>query len=476
MQKKWEKNIFFKKNIIEAKLKQNLNLTSAPILSLLKQIAIPSMTGSLFQVLFNLVDTFYAGKISFEALSALAKAFPLYFLIVSAGIGIVAGCNSLIANCLGANNRVTASIYSYNALVYAFLLSIFITLIGIFFSNDILKFMGSTSESIALSKQYTDIIFLGTIFFLILTSFNAILYAQGDTKTYRNVLIVGVILNVILNPIFIFGLFFIPAFGIAGLAISTVLIQFFAGIYLYYKVNKTALKILPRISNFFIRRNFLMNIFNQSMPITMALFLVATGSYLLLTFVNIFGDQAVAGYGAAVRFEHLFSLPVIGLNTAVISIAGQNFGAKRYDRIKEVYFKSIIIGAIIMSVSAVVIYIFSEAIIRIFSNDLEVIKFGSTYLKIAAFIGPIYPVFFISHALFTALKKTFLIFYSNLFRMVIFPFTIIWIILNIMDGYFQDIFYGLLIMNWIFGIIMLFIARGLMIKSFNEEKKVFFIF
>ena len=457
-------------------MKQKLNLTSNPIGQLLRQIAIPSMTGSLFQTLFNLVDTFYAGKISSEALAALAKSFPLYFIIVSAGIGIVAGCNSLIANSLGSNNRVAASIYTYNALVYAFLLSIIITLIGTFFSYDILKFMGSTDDSIILAKEYIDIIFFGTIIFLILTSFNAVLNAQGDTKTYRNVLIIGLIFNIILNPIFIFGLFFIPAFGIAGLAISTILIQFCACIYLYFKVNNTQLKIIPKISNFYIRRNFMINIFNQSIPITLALFLVATGSYILLSFINIFGDQAVAGYGAAVRFEHLFSLPVIGLNTAVISIAGQNFGARRYDRVKEVYFKSILIGVMIMCVAGVVIYIFSEPIIRIFSNDLEVIKYGSSYLKIAAFIGPIYPVFFISHALFTALKKTFLIFYSNLFRMLILPFTIVWVIVSVMNGYFQDIFYGLLIMNWILGFIMLLVARGLMIKTFKEEKKVFFIF
>ena len=457
-------------------MKQKLNLTSNPIGQLLRQIAIPSMTGSLFQTLFNLVDTFYAGKISSEALAALAKSFPLYFIIVSAGIGIVAGCNSLIANSLGSNNRVAASIYTYNALVYAFLLSIIITLIGTFFSYDILKFMGSTDDSIILAKEYIDIIFFGTIIFLILTSFNAVLNAQGDTKTYRNVLIVGLIFNIILNPIFIFGLFFIPAFGIAGLAISTILIQFCACIYLYFKVNNTQLKIIPKISNFYIRRNFMINIFNQSIPITLALFLVATGSYILLSFINIFGDQAVAGYGAAVRFEHLFSLPVIGLNTAVISIAGQNFGARRYDRVKEVYFKSILIGVMIMCVAGVVIYIFSEPIIRVFSNDLEVIKYGSSYLKIAAFIGPIYPVFFISHALFTALKKTFLIFYSNLFRMLILPFTIVWVIVSVMNGYFQDIFYGLLIMNWILGFIMLLVARGLMIKTFKEEKKVFFIF
>ena len=144
---------------------KNLNLTSSPIIKLLRQIAIPSMTGSLFQTLFNLVYTFYAGKISPAALAALAKAFPLYFIIISAGIGIVAGCNSLIANSLGSNNRVSASIYSYHSLIYAFLLAIFITSIGIFFSYDLLKLMGSSDESIFLSKQYTDIIFLGLLYF-----------------------------------------------------------------------------------------------------------------------------------------------------------------------------------------------------------------------------------------------------------------------------------------------------------------------
>ena len=455
-------------------MEKKLNLTSNPIGRLLKQIAIPASIGSLFQTLFNLVDTFFAGKISSEALAALAKSFPLYFLIISAGIGIVAGCNSLIANCLGARNRMAASVYSYNTLVFAVLFSIVITFIGIYFSYDLLKIMGNSDEGIKLAKEYTDIIFLGSIVFLIQTSFNAILYSQGDTKSYRNFLIVGLIFNIILNPIFIFGLFFIPAFGIAGLAISTILIQFVGCVYLFLKVNKTELKIVLKIENFFPRRNFLVNIFYQVIPITFSLFLVAIGSFILLFFISIFGDQAIAGYGVGIRFEHLFTLPVIGLNTAVISIAGQNFGARRFDRIREVYFKAILIGVIIMCFAGVTIYLFSESIVHIFSNDLEVIEFGSQYLKIAAFIIPIYPVFFISNAFFTAVKKTSLIFYSNLFRLIVLPAIIVWIILNIFDGEFQDIFFGLLYMNWIFGFFVLLLVRIVMINKFYEKKKFFF--
>ena len=455
-------------------MEEKLNLTSNPIGRLLRQIAIPASVGSLFQTLFNLVDTFFAGKISSEALAALAKSFPLYFLIISAGIGIVAGCNSLIANCLGARNRMAASIYSYNTLVFAVLFSIVITFIGIYFSYDLLKIMGNSDESIKLAKEYTDIIFLGSIVFLIQTSFNAILYSQGDTKSYRNFLIVGLIFNIILNPIFIFGLFFIPAFGIAGLAISTILIQFAGCVYLFLKVNKTELKIVLKIENFFPRRNFLVNIFHQVIPITFSLFLVAIGSFILLFFISIFGDQAIAGYGVGIRFEHLFTLPVIGLNTAVISIASQNFGARRFNRIREVYFKAILIGVIIMCFAGVIIYLFSESIIHVFSNDPEVIKFGSQYLKIAAFIIPIYPVFFISNAFFTAVKKTSLIFYSNLFRLIVLPAIIVWIILNIFDGEFQDIFFGLLYMNWIFGFFVLLLVRIVMINKFYEKKKFFF--
>ena len=457
-------------------MENSLNITSRPIIYLLKKIAIPASTGSLFQTLFNIVDTFFAGQISSEALAALAKSFPLYFLIISAGIGIVAGCNSLISNSLGQRNRFAALIYTYHTLIYSILLSIVLTLIGVFFSYEILKLMGSSTDSIYLAKEYTDIIFYGTLFFLILTSLNAVLYAQGDTKTYRNVLIIGLFANIILNPIFIFGFLFIPAFGIAGLAISTILIQFCACIYLFYKVNKTILKIVIKTENFLIRKNFFINIFNQCMPITFALFLVAVGSYILLSFISIFGDNAIAGYGAAIRFEHIFTLPVIGLNTAVITIAGQNFGARRYDRVRDVYKKALSIGFIIMCISGIIIFLFSELIVSLFTNDLEVIKFGSSYLKIAAFIGPIYPVFFISHALFTALKKTHFIFYSNLFRMIILPFAIVWVILNIYNGYFNEIFYGILLMNWVFGFFILFLSRALMIKTFKEQKKVFFVF
>ena len=128
-----------------------------------------------------------------------------------------------------------------------------------------------------------------------------------------------------------------------------------------------------------------------------------------------------------------------------------------------------------MCLSGVILFISSEQIIQIFSSDLEVIKHGSSYLKIAAFIGPIYPVFLFPMLYSTALKKTFLIFYSNLLRMVILPFTFVWVILNVMGGYFQDISM-VLVMNWTFGNYNVSYCTRFNDKNFQRTEKVFFIF
>ena len=123
-----------------------------------------------------------------------------------------------------------------------FFVSILVTIVGLSFSDDLLRFMGSDQETIRLATDYLDIIFFGTFIFLIQISLNGALNAQGDTKSYRNVLIVSFFLNIGLNPLFIFGLGPIPAFGIAGLAIATVIAQFLGLIYLAYKVYCCELK------------------------------------------------------------------------------------------------------------------------------------------------------------------------------------------------------------------------------------------
>ena len=390
---------------------KSLDVVGEPIIDLLKKIAIPASTGTLFQTLYNIVDTFFAGKISANALAAIAKSFPLYFIIIATGVGIVSASNALISNSLGAKDDRTASLYVAQSLLYSVIVSIVVTMIGLSFSDDLLRFMGSDQETIKLATDYLDVIFFATFIFLIQISLNGALNAQGDTKSYRNVLIVSFFLNIGLNPLFIFGLGPIPAFGIAGLAIATVIAQLLGLFYLAYKVYCCELKQYLSPKCFLPKFNLIKNLTNQSVPMMMNMFMIGLGIYNILFFVSKFGYLAAAGYGSALRIEQILLLPVIGLNTAVLTIAGQNFGAKFFDRVDESYTKAIIVGSSFMILAGVIVFLLADNIVSIFTDNQEAINFGADYLKVAAFIGPVYPVFFITNALFQSNQETDL--YSN---------------------------------------------------------------
>ena len=451
---------------------KSINLVGEPIIDLLKKIAIPASTGTLFQTLYNIVDTFFAGKISANALAAIAKSFPLYFIIIATGVGIVSASNALISNSLGAKEDRTASLYVAQSLLYSVIVSILVTIIGLSFSNDLLRFMGSDSETIRLATDYLDIIFFATFIFLIQISLNGALNAQGDTKSYRNVLIFSFFLNIGLNPLFIFGLGPIPAFGIAGLAIATVIAQFLGLIYLAYKVYCCELKQFLNPQCFLPKYDLIKNLTYQSVPMMMNMFMIGLGIFNILFFVSKFGYLAAAGYGSALRIEQILLLPVIGLNTAVLTIAGQNFGAKLFDRVDESYTKAIMVGSSFMILAGFVIFLLADNIVSIFTDNQEVIDYGADYLKVAAFIGPVYPVFFITNALFQAIKKPIYTVVITFSRLVLLPFFTMSVVVFVLNGSFKDLFLGLFFINWTFGILVFLFSKYYMKKLFGKTAKV----
>ena len=451
---------------------KSLDVVGEPIIDLLKKIAIPASTGTLFQTLYNIVDTFFAGKISANALAAIAKSFPLYFIIIATGVGIVSASNALISNSLGAKDDRTASLYVAQSLLYSVIVSIVVTIIGLSFSDDLLRFMGSDQETIKLATDYLDVIFFATFIFLIQISLNGALNAQGDTKSYRNVLIVSFFLNIGLNPLFIFGLGPIPAFGIAGLAIATVIAQLLGLFYLAYKVYCCELKQYLSPKCFLPKFNLIKNLTNQSVPMMMNMFMIGLGIYNILFFVSKFGYLAAAGYGSALRIEQILLLPVIGLNTAVLTIAGQNFGAKFFDRVDESYTKAIIVGSSFMILAGIIVFLLADNIVSIFTDNQEAINFGADYLKVAAFIGPVYPVFFITNALFQAIKKPIYTVIITFSRLVLLPFSTMSVVVFVLDGTFKDLFLGLFFINWTFGIVVFLFSKYYMKKLFSKIAEV----
>jgi putative MATE family efflux protein len=454
-------------------LSKNIQLTKDPIWTLLRKVTIPASTGSLFQTFYNLVDTWFAGKISADAIAAIAKSFPIYFVIIAVGVGIGAATNSTIGNLIGEKNIKKASLFVAQSVIFAVIISIIVTLFGLNLSNFLLSLMGSNLESILLTREYLDIIFYGTFIVMIQISLNGTLNAQGDTKSYRNVLIFSFFLNIFLNPLFIWGYGIIPGFGIAGLAIATVIAQSIGTLYLIYKVNSCKLKRYIYLKCFIPKFIMLKELLNQSLPIIFSMLFIGVGIFNILYFIGKFGDLAIAGYGAALRIEQVFLLPVIGLNTAVLSIGGQNFGAKNYNRIRELYTKALIFGSSFMSIAGIIMFIFAETFVSLFTENLIAIEHGAIYLKIAALIGPIYPVFFITTAVFQAVKKPIFSLYLSIIRLTALPFLSLWYVINIRGGSYNDIFYTIMATNWFVAVVVIIFIGYFLNNVFKQKKSLF---
>ena len=434
-----------------------MNLLKDEVSLLVRKLAVPASVGTLFQTLYTIVDTFYAGKISPEALSALSKSFPIYFLIIATSIGVTVAGTSLIGSSIGEKNEKNVLSYFGNVIIYSIIISVVVSILGFAFGEKIFLLMNSSQEVTILGLEYINVIFLGTILFILVVALNSFLHAEGDTKTYRNVLIFSFFLNIILNPIFIFGFLFIPPLGITGIGIATLIAQFVSLLVILIKIlNNQRIKQIT-LDHFKAKFFFLKNIFFQSMPITIAILGYSIAATVVFTYVGLFGEYAVAGYGSATRIEQVVLLPILGINTAIISIIAQNIGAKYYDRVEQSYFTSIKYGLFIMLIAGVVIFISADIVPKFFSSNPDVIMHGSMYLKISAFILPAYPIFFLSNGFFMALKKSEKAMVNNIARNVIVP-VLSFYIAKYLNADFKTFFYIWAIFQWLISLILLFLS------------------
>ena len=431
-----------------------MNLLKDEVSLLVRKLALPASIGTLFQTLFTIVDTFYAGKISPEALSALSKSFPIYFIIIATSIGVTVAGTSLIGSSIGEKNEKNVLSYFANVIFYAIIISVAVSILGFSVAEKVFLLMNSSQEVTILGLEYINVVFLGTILFILVVALNSFLHAEGDTVTYRNVLIFSFLLNIILNPIFIFGFLFIPPLGITGIGIATLIAQFVSLLIILVKIlNNKRIKQIT-LDHLKVKFFFLRNIFFQSIPITIAILGYSVAATIVFTYIGLFGEYAVAGYGSATRIEQVLLLPVLGINTAIISIIAQNIGAKYFDRVKQTYYTSIKYGFFIMLIAGVIIFISADIVPKFFSSNSDVIEHGSMYLKISAFILPSYPIFFLSNGFFMALKKSEKAMLNNIIRNVVVPIFSFYIAKYI-DADFKTFFYIWGLFQWLISLVLI---------------------
>ncbi len=425
------------------------HLTEGSILVHLKNIAVPASIGLLFNTLYNVVDTFYAGRLSSDALAGLSLSFPIFFLIIALSSGIGSGTTALSSIALGKDDKIEFHNLLRNALFLSLIVGVVVIFFTPFITTFLFEFSGVTGDPLELGIAYTNTILFGNLLFIFNFVLNGVLNAQGDTKTYRNFLIVGFFLNLILDPLFIFGWFGLPRLGVVGIAIATIVVQFIGTIYLSYKVFKSANFELEIFKKTYFSLVYIFGILKQGVPASISMATIAIGVYIINYFVMFYGgSDAVAGYGAALRIEQLALLPALGLNVATIALVGQNYGAQKFDRIREIRKKAILIGLAIMTIGIVVIFPFARYLMRVFSDDTNVVEYGVGYLRIEVLAFFTYVLININIATLQGIKKPTFAIYIGVFRQFL-PISLFYLLGTVLSMGIFGVWWGIVIINWL---------------------------
>ena len=390
------------RHVVEAGL---FDLTGQPIPHLVKNLAIPAGTGFFFNTMFNVVDTWYGGLVSSEALAAMTLCFPLFFIIIAVGAGISAGATSLIGHALGANEGATARHYASQTISFALVHGILLTLVGIYAAPHVLSMMGASGNYLALAQSYLTAIYWGASFFILNHAINALLVASGDTRSFRNLLIAGFLLNLGLDPWFLFGGFGLPPFGLAGIAGATVVVQGGGALYLFLRAAKTGLLQGVSAKDIIPSGRAFVNLARLGLPASLNMLTVAIGFFVITWFMGRFSTAAVAAYGIATRIEQTVMLPVMGLNIATMALVARNFGARRIDRVIETFRVAICAGLVITLACTVGVWLLAPDLLRIFTADPAVASVGARYLRIEALVFCAYIILYISVSALQGLQR-----------------------------------------------------------------------
>lgn len=362
------------------------DLTQGSILKNLISFSIPLLLGNLLQALYNTVDSIWVGRfIGAKALGAVSVSFPIILILVSLVIGITMATTVLVSQYAGAKDEKMINKTINNSFLLLGILGIVVTLIGLTFSEEILKLMNTPEDILIYATDYLNIFFLGLIFMFGYNVVSSILRGLGDSKTPLKFLFISTILNLILDPIFILGVGSIPAMGIKGAAFATLIAQVFSSILAFrYLVKNTNLFSFKNMS-LKIDKELTSKILKIGLPSGVQQIVVSFGMLVMASIINSFGVETVAAFGAASRLDQFAIMPAMSMSLAVSTLTGQNIGAGRMKRVKEVYKWGSILTILLVTVITIIILMFPTLILKLFTSDVGVLEVGTRYLRIAGF-------------------------------------------------------------------------------------------
>jgi len=349
-------------------------------------LAFPIMAGMGIHTLYTIVDMIFIGRLGGDAIAAVAFNMPLFFLVLGLSFGVGSGVTASIARFIGAKDKVNADNTAEHAVALGLIISTILTTLGLIYGEDLLQRLGATESVLPLSWDYLKVSLIGLPFMVFSTFFRSILSGEGDMKLPMAVAGLGTILNIILDPIFIFTL----GYGVGGAAMASAISQLIVFlIFVYMLFVKEHAYIRFRMRDFSPSIFIIKDIIRVGLPASMSMIIMAFGQLVFNRILVRFSTDAVAAYQVGGRMDMVIFLPIMAIASALTTLVGMFFGAKEIEKIKFIAKYGIIRSMMVTGVLSIILYILAPLIVKIFTLDVGIQSIAVTYLR---FICLIYPL------------------------------------------------------------------------------------
>ncbi len=358
-----------------------LDLTDGSIPKSLFFLSLPIVITNLLQVSYNLADTFWLGRYSTEALAAISLGFPLVYLFISLGLGLTVAGSVLVAQHTGADDAAAAEYAASQTVSLTLLAGLGLGLLGFAFVAELLQVFGAEAAVLELATSYMEVISLGLPFLFGFIVFIALMRGAGDTITPMLVMLGTVVLNIVIDPLLIFGVGPIPELGVQGAAIATVFSRGSAmvvGLWLMLRgshgIQIHAQEMVPDLE-------YTRKILRLGVPASIENTGRAISVNAVLLIVTLFSTPVVAAFGVGIRVFSMIFMPAIAIDRGVETMTGQNIGAGRKDRVVATNRFAAKTSFLILSALGVLTFVFAPEIIRLFDDSPAVVAEGATFLR-----------------------------------------------------------------------------------------------
>jgi len=377
-------------------------LGRAPIPKALLAMGIPTMIGMLVNAFYNLVDAYFVGGLGESQMGAISVVYPLGQVVVGLGLLFGNGAASYISRLLGRGDKENADKVASTALYSSVSVGAVIIIISMIFLNPILKLLGATDSILPYATTYASIYIVSCIFNVFNVTMNNIVTSEGAAKTTMCALLMGAVLNIALDPLFIY----VFDLGVAGAAIATAISQVISTcVYLTYILWKKSVFHF-RIKDCIYTKAIMSEIFKIGIPTLVFQILTSLSISLVNNAAGDYGDSAIAGMGVVTRLLSMGSLSVFGFIKGFQPIAGYSYGAKKFDRLREAIKTSILWSTVFCVIFGLVLTLFPSAIVSQFTKgDAEMIRIGAASLRANGITIMLFGFYTVYSSLFLALGK-----------------------------------------------------------------------